>query len=145
MAAVPSHWDGIGLNAMSLRCFNPQFFIGSRVGDAALEAEHEAITRRSRQEMRIVIDALRALSAALPLEQMPPGDRLAVHRLQELAQEIDEAGTRDPEVACFTTAEVDDLIRRLRRLRRDDPESADRILRRLNEQAATPAQQEREP
>jgi hypothetical protein len=128
---------------MSLRCFNPQFFIGSRVGDAALEGDDEAMARRFRQEMHIVIDAVRALSATVPLEQMLPGDRVALERLQGLAQEIDPSGTRDHEEAGLSTAEVDDLIRRLRRLRRDDPESADRVLRRLSEEAApTPARQD---
>jgi hypothetical protein len=136
MSDIGFHLDSRVLHTMSLSCFNPQFFIGSKVGDTALEAESAATTRRSREEIKIVIDALRALSAALPVEQMPPGDRLAVDRLRGLAQEMNQAGTRDPEVASFSTAEVDDLIRRLRRLRRDDPKSADRILRRLNDEAA---------
>jgi hypothetical protein len=119
---------------MSLRCFNPQFFIGSRVGDTALDTDHGAITRSSREEMHILVDAVRALSAAVPLEQMPPGDRVAVNRFQKLAQEMSKAGARDSEVASFSTVEVDELISRLRRLRRDDPESADTILRRLSEE-----------
>jgi hypothetical protein len=120
---------------MSLHCFNPQFFIASRVGDAALEGGSGAFTRRFAQQMQIIIDAMRALSVAVPLGQMLPGDRLALDRLQELAQSMDQSGIRDNKVAALTTAEVDDLIGRLRRLRRDDPESADRILRRLNEEA----------
>jgi hypothetical protein len=121
---------------MSLRCFNPQFFIGSRVGDAALEADYGALARRSRQEVRIVVDALQALTAVAQLEHMPPSDRLAVDRLHWLAQELDRSGTGDHEGAVFSTAEVDDLIRRLRRIRSDDPESADRILRRLTQESA---------
>jgi hypothetical protein len=143
MSDVPSRPAGIGHHAMRLSCFNPQFFLASKVGDTALEDESAAIIRRSRQEMQIVIDALRALAAALPTEQMPPGDRRAVDRLQGLAQQIDQAGRRGYEVASFSPAEVDELIRRLRRLRLDDPESADRILQRLTEEAApTPAPQE---
>ena len=82
----------MGINAMRLSCFNPQFFIGSRVGDAALEAAYGAVNRRSRREMQVVIDALRALSTALPREQMPRHDRLAMDRLQELAEEMDRGG-----------------------------------------------------
>ena len=114
---------------MSLRCFNPQFFIGSRVGDAALETDYGASTK-----MLIVIDALRALSGAVALEHMLPGDRLALDRLQLLAQRMDQTRTRDNEAPLLGTAEVDDLIRRLRQLRRDDPELADRILRRISEE-----------
>jgi hypothetical protein len=136
-SGVGSHLDRGRLDVMSLRCFNPQFFVASRVGDTALEVESRAAARRSRQEMGIVIDALRALSAALPLEEMPPGDRLAVDRLHGLAQGVDRCGPRDEEAVLFTTREVDDLIRRLRHLRRFDPESADGILRRLNEEAAS--------
>jgi hypothetical protein len=136
LPGVASQREKIGVDGMSLRCFNPQFFIGSRVGDTALEADYPAMTPRFRQEMHIVIDALRALSTALPLEQMLPGDRLALERLQGLAQETDRVAKGDHDVADLSTAEVDDLIGRLRRLRRDDPASADRILRRLIEEAA---------
>jgi hypothetical protein len=119
---------------LSLRCFNPQFFIASRVGDAALEADYGAFTKSFPREMQIVIDALRALSAAVPLEQILPGDRLALDRLQQLAQRMDHTATGDNEVSALGTAEVDDLIRRLRQLRGDDPESAERILRRIAEE-----------
>jgi hypothetical protein len=121
---------------MNLHCFNPQFFICSRVGDAALEADYGEFTLRFPRNLHIVIDALRVLSAAVPLGHLLPGDRLALDRLQGLWQTMDRTGKGDNKVAAWSTAEVDDLIGRLRRLRRDDPESADVILRRLNEEAA---------
>jgi hypothetical protein len=121
---------------MSLHCFNPQFFICSRVGDAALEADDGALTRRFPQEIHIIIDAIRAVAAAVPLGYLLPGDRLALDRLQGLSQEMIPAGTGDDQVAALSTAEVDDLIERLRRLRREDPDAADRILRRLSEEGA---------
>jgi hypothetical protein len=126
----------VGEDAMSLHCFNPQFFICSRVGDAALEADHGGFSLKFPREMHIVIDAVRALAAAVPLGHLLPGDRLALDRLQGLSQGMDRAGTGDDQTPALSTAEVDDLIGRLRRLRREDPESADRILRRLNEEAA---------
>jgi hypothetical protein len=121
---------------MSLHCFNPRLFICSRVGDAALEADDGTFTQRLRREMGVVIDAPRALSAAVPLGHLLPGDRLALDRLQALSQGLDQTGRGDNEAAAVSTAEVGDLIGRLRRLRRDDPESTDKILNRLREEAA---------
>jgi hypothetical protein len=129
-------WGDAGVHAVNLRCFNPQFFISSRVGDAALEADCGAFTRRFAQDMHTVVDAVRALSVAVPLAEMLPADRLALDRLQGLAQRMDQTGTGDNNVAALSTAEVDDLISRLRRLRRDDPDSAERILRRISEETA---------
>jgi hypothetical protein len=126
---------GSGVNAMSLHCFNPQFFICSRVGDAALEADRGTSTRRFPQEMHIVVDALRVLSAAVPLSQILPGDRLALDRLQGLAQRMDQTRTGGNEAAALSTTEVDEFIGRLRRVRGADPESADEILRRICEEA----------
>jgi hypothetical protein len=48
---------------------------------------------------------------------------------------MDQIGIGDNEVVGLSTEEIDDLIKRLCRLRLDDPESADRILRRINEEA----------
>ena len=116
---------------MNLQCFNPQFFMASRVGDAALEADYGPFARRFTQQMNIIIDAMRALSVAVPQGQMLPGDRLALDRLQELAQNMDQSGTADHKVAVLSTAEVDDLIWRLRaasprrtRITRQDPSAA---------------------
>jgi hypothetical protein len=67
--------------------------------------------------------------------QMLPGDRLALDRLQRLAQTMDQIGIGDNEVIGLSTEEVDDLIKRLCHLRLDDPEAADRILHRINEAA----------
>jgi hypothetical protein len=115
---------------LSLRCFNPQFFIASKVGDVALETEPEHLRARSFDSwMRTVVDALRVLSATIPTDGLAPADRLALDRLDALGQ-------RD---GPLTTADVDDLIQRLRRLRREDPESADQILRRLVEEAGSPS------
>jgi hypothetical protein len=125
-----------GVDAMSLSCFNPQFFICSRVGDAALEDDDGAFSRRFPQEMHIIIDAIRALSAAVPLGHLLPGDHFALDRLQWLSGRMDQTGISDKKVATLSTAEVDDLIGRLQQLRRQDPESADRILRRLSEETA---------
>jgi hypothetical protein len=85
--------------------------------------------------MHIVVDALRVLSAAVPLSQILPGDRLALDRLQGLAQRMDQTRTGGNEAAALSTTEVDEFIGRLRRLRGADPESADEIFRRICEEA----------
>jgi hypothetical protein len=126
---------------LNLRCFNPQFFIASRVGDAALEEESEQLRPGSLDaRMRTVVDALRVLCAALPADGLLPADRLALDRLNALGQRADWDATRDGAGdALLTTDDVDDLLRRLRRLRHEDPELADQILRRLMQEAGTPA------
>ena len=64
------------------------------------------------------------------------GDRLALDRLEELGKEVDSARARDDDgQTALSTADVDDLLRKLRQLRRDDPRSADDILRRLVDEA----------
>lgn len=125
---------------LSLRCFNPQFVIASRLGDIALDQEVRLRRRSFDSQMGIVVKALMVLSAAVPTESLPPADRLALDQLRALGQRTDMGapwgGSGD---APLTTADVDELIQRLRRLRQEDPESADQILRRLVEEAGTPA------
>jgi hypothetical protein len=136
MATTPTRSPHRHLN---LRCFNPQFFIASRVGDAALEQESKQLRASSLDaQMRTVVEALRVLCAAVPTDGLPPADRLALDRLNALGERADWDATRDGAAdAMLTTADVDDLIQRLRRLRHEDPESADQILRRLMQEAGT--------
>jgi hypothetical protein len=123
---------------MNVRCFNPQFFIASRVGDAALEQEDARWSVLDHQ-LGVVIDALKALRAAVPADAVLPGDRLALDRLEELERADCGAMWDDAGEDSITTAEVDSLIRRLRRLRRDDPGTADEVLRRLVDETGPPA------
>jgi hypothetical protein len=135
-SGVPALVRGFGADAMNMRCFNPQFFIASRVGDEALQRDEERRARKVDHDMGIVIDALRVLSAAVPADNVRGGDRLALDRLEALGREVDSARAHDEDGhAALSTAEVDDLIRKLRELRRDDPKSADDVLRRLAEEA----------
>jgi hypothetical protein len=125
--------------AMNLRCFNPQFYIASRVGDAALDQEMARRAGGFDDQMGIVIDALRVLCAAVPTEGLLPADRLALDRLHALGERANSRASNDGAASAgLTSAEVDDLVERLRRLRRHDPEAADEILRRLVEEAAAP-------
>jgi hypothetical protein len=125
---------------MDLRCFNPQFFIGSRVGDAALDTDEARRAGSYDRQLRIVIDAVRVLCAAVSADDLLPGDRLALDRLAELGQRADSVTPRDGTgEAVLTTADVDDLIQKLQRLRQEDPGSADEVVRRLTEEAGRPA------
>jgi hypothetical protein len=125
---------------MNLRCFNPQFNIASRVGDAALDQELRLRARGRDDEMGIVIDALRVLCASVPTEGLLPADRLVLDRLQALGDGADSRPSNDGAAgAGLTSADVDAFVERLRRLRRQDPDAADEILRRLMEEAAAPA------
>ena len=126
---------------VNLRCFNPQFFIASRLGDVALDQEVRLRTRSFDSQMGIVVKAMMVLSAAVPTDNVPPADRLALDQLRALGQGTDRGAPQGERGdAPLTTADVDELIQRLRRLRQEDPESADRILRRLVEEAGTSAE-----
>jgi hypothetical protein len=134
--AAPPYGRCVGVEAMNLRCFNPQFFIASKFGDAALRPDRAGTGGAYDRDLGIVIDALRALSAAVPTDRLLRGDRLALERLEELAESVRTVMDYDDRVdAALSTADVDDLIGKLRRLRQDDPSSADRILRRITEES----------
>jgi hypothetical protein len=123
-------------DAMNMRCFNPQFFIASKVGDEALERDEGRVARKFDRDLGIVVDALRVLCGALPGDHPLPGDQLALARLEELGRDLDSARARDEKSGdVLTTADVYDMIRKLRQLRRDDPKSADDILRLLVDEA----------
>jgi hypothetical protein len=121
---------------MNLRCFNPQFFLASKVGDEALEPDERRRARRLDHDLGILVDALRVLSGAVPVDHLPHADRLALDRLAALGRELDSGRARHNQGhATLSTADVADLIRKMRQLRHDDPRSADDILRRLVDDA----------
>jgi hypothetical protein len=119
---------------MNLRCFNPQFFIASKVGEEALEGDEERRARKLDHDLGVLIDALKVLCAAVPADQLLHDDRVALDRLEELGREVHSARAHDGHTGV-STADVDDIIRKLRQLRQDDPQSADDILRRLVDEA----------
>jgi hypothetical protein len=128
------------VGAMNIQCFNPQFFIGFRVGDVALKDDWEHRARGYDHRLGVVIDALRVLSAAIRAEVLMPDDQVVLDRLNSLEANADRGltpgGSGD---ASLTRAGVDDLIHKLRQLRRADPVSADQIVRRIVEEAGPPA------
>jgi hypothetical protein len=69
---------------MNVRCFNPQFFIGSRVGDAALESERKSSNYEHRLE--VLIEAVKVLAAAVPADSLTPADQLALEQLRALGR-----------------------------------------------------------
>ncbi len=125
---------------MKMRCFNPQFFIASRVGDAALEPDWEHSLRNYDHRLGVILDAVAVLCAAVPREGLQPAERLALDRLEALAGSAD---SREPwetaEDAAFTAAEIDQLVLKLLRLRQEDPEAAGDIVRRIVDEVGQPA------
>jgi hypothetical protein len=128
------------VEAMNIRCFNPQFFLGSRVGDHALEDDWEQRASRYDHRLGVAIDALRVLCEAVRADVLLPGDQVALDRLKALEANADRGLTREVSGdASLTPVDVDDLIQKLRQLRREDPQSADQLVRRLVEEAGPPA------
>jgi hypothetical protein len=68
---------------MNLRCFNPQFFIGSRVGDAALENER-ALSARNDRRLEVLIEAVKVLATTVPADRLTPADQLVLEQLRAL-------------------------------------------------------------
>ena len=68
---------------MNLRCFNPQFFIGSRVGDSALDHE-SGPSGGYDYRMEVLIEAVKVLAAAVPAERLTPADQLVLEQLKAL-------------------------------------------------------------
>ncbi len=125
---------------MNLRCFNPQFFFASKVGDVALKQGWEQSLRSDDRRLGVVLDAVQVLCAVLPPDGLSPADLLALDRVKELGQPAESSDRRDAAGdASLTTADVDNLIAKLRRLRQEDSESAGQIVRRIIEQAGPPA------
>jgi hypothetical protein len=130
---------------MNLRCFNPQFFVASKVGDVALERDFKQAVRGYEQELQTVIEAVKVLCGAIPSEALSSADLLALARLTALgrpsdsrAERADSSAERDADDCSLTTGDIDDLIRQLVRLRGEDPESAGRIVRRIVDEAGPP-------
>jgi hypothetical protein len=124
------------VDEMNMRCFNPQFFIASKVGDEALQRDEASRARRFDHDLGIVVDGLRVLYGAVPIDQFVDADRLALDRVEELGRKLASGSARDETGHDgLSRADVDDLIRRLGQLRRDDPSSADEIWRRLVDEA----------
>jgi hypothetical protein len=128
------------VEAMNIRCFNPQFFLGSRVGDHALEGDWEQRASGFDHRLGVVIDALRVLCEAVRAEVLLPSDQVALDRLKALEASADRRLTPEGSGdALLTPVNVDDLIQKLRQLRLEDPQSADQIVRRLVQEAGPPA------
>jgi hypothetical protein len=69
---------------MNLRCFNPQFFIGSRVGDVALEKEWGQSVRAYDHRLDVLIEAVKVLAARVPADSLTPADQLVLEQLKAL-------------------------------------------------------------
>ena len=69
---------------MNMRCFNPQFFIGSRVGDVAIENERAQAARIYDRRLDVLIEAVKVLAATVPAESLTPADQLVFEQLRAL-------------------------------------------------------------
>lgn len=69
---------------LNLHCFNPQFYIGARVGDAALESERGPFARTDDSKLDLLIAAVKVLVAAIPAESLTPTDQLVLEQLSAL-------------------------------------------------------------
>jgi hypothetical protein len=69
---------------MHFSCFNPQFYIGSRVGDSALDTEWAQSAGSYDHRVDVLIDAVKVLAAAVPADSLTPAEQLALERLKAL-------------------------------------------------------------
>lgn len=69
---------------LNLHCFNPQFYIGARVGDTALENETGQLARTYGAKLDLLIAAVKVLAAAVPADTLTAGDQLVLDQLRAL-------------------------------------------------------------
>jgi hypothetical protein len=113
--------------------FNPQFFINSNPGDAAVENDVLAEVGSYGKQLGTIIDALGVVLSKLADTDLLPADREALARFQDLAAGVDAAVAkhRPGHQGALTTADTEVFVERLNRLRRQDPTSAAVIIERL--------------
>jgi hypothetical protein len=128
-----------GREPVNVRCFNPQFFIGSRVGDVALEQQYEERVQSYAQQFGVLVDAVRVLCTMIPAGELGPADQAVVEQFMALAERASAPDSRiATQDAVLTIADVEQFIRRLQHLRQVDPASADQVVRRLADEVGTP-------
>jgi hypothetical protein len=121
--------------------FNPQFFINSNPDDVAVENDVLAEVGSYGKQLGTIIDALGVVVSKLDKAALLPDDQAALDRFRELAVGVDAVVSkhRPGDTHALTTAETDDFVDRLGRLRRQDPAGAQVVTDRLRQALDTPA------
>jgi len=106
--------------------FNPQFFINSNNGDAAVENDVLSEVGSYGKQLGTIIAALNVVVAKAKLDHLSPSDRQALDRLRTLTRGVDAvvARHRPSWDRPLTTTDVTDFLDRLGDLERDDPAAA---------------------
>ena len=113
--------------------FNPQFFINSNPDDVAVENDVLAQVGSYGKQLGTIIDALGVVVSRLAKTDLTAGDRLALDRLKDLTDDVNKvvAKHRPDRDRPLTTADTDEFLARLDRLRQDDPAEARAVTDRL--------------
>ena len=113
--------------------FNPQFFINSNPDDVAVENDVLAQVGSYGKQLGTIIDALGVVVSQLAKADLLPADQEALDRFKDLAIGVDAvvAKHRPSDDHALTTADTDDFVDRLSRLRGQDPATADVVTARL--------------
>src|SRR5260221_9936394 len=119
--------------------FNPQFFINSNPDDVAAENDVLAQVGSYGKQLGTIIDALGVVVAKLAETDLAAGDRRALERFKDLTDDVDKvvAKHRPDRDRPLTTADTDDFLERLDRLRQDDPAEARAVTDRLRKVVGT--------
>jgi hypothetical protein len=113
--------------------FNPQFFINSNPDDAAVENDVLSQVGSYGKQLGTIIDALGVALAAMPKSELSAGDQRAVDRFKDMADDVNTVVDRyrPDRDRALTTADADDFLDRLDRLRLDDPAAAQAVTEQL--------------
>jgi len=115
--------------------FNPQFFINSNPDDVAVENDVLAEVGSYGKQLGMIIDALGVVVSTMAKADLLPADQEALDRFKQLAAGVDAAVAKHRPGGdhALTTADTEDFVERLSRLRGHDPAAADAVAQRLRE------------
>jgi hypothetical protein len=113
--------------------FNPQFFINSNPDDAAVENDVLSQAGSYGKQLGTIIDALGVALAKISRSDLSAGEQRAVDRFLDLADKVNTVVEqhRPARDRALTTADADDFLDRLDRLRLDNPTAAQAVTEQL--------------
>ena len=109
--------------------FNPQFFINSNPDDVAVENDVLSQVGSYGKQLGTIIDALGVVVSKLAATQLTTEDQRVIDRFHELSDDVSTvvARHRPDRDRPLTTADTEEFLDRLERLRHDTPAAAEPV------------------
>jgi hypothetical protein len=109
--------------------FNPQFFINSNPDDVAVENDVLSQVGSYGKQLGTIIDALSVVVSKLAATQLTSTDQRVIDRFHDLSDEVSTvvARHRPDRDRPLSTADTEEFLDRLERLRHDAPAVAETV------------------